>query len=200
MIQTIQCRAKAVLRISLSLMVWLCVFATAPRAQDGSPGQMFDHVSGATEERYEPTLWIDPDGCEHWVMDDGFEGYMTPHVRRDGTPVCYRRDTCGIMKTDQFFASASVELGPSGKARMTEFFQTTPAESFMIIGHTDNRASDTYSLRLSERRARAVAEVAEGAGVKVARVRGMGAQAPVAGNETAAGMAANRRVDIICLR
>jgi len=42
-------------------------------------------------ERYIPTIWIDPDGCEHWVFDDGFEGYMTPHVRRDGRPVCHGR-------------------------------------------------------------------------------------------------------------
>ena len=27
-------------------------------------------------ERYIPGIWIDPDGCEHWVMDDGAEGYM----------------------------------------------------------------------------------------------------------------------------
>ncbi len=39
-------------------------------------------------ERYTPTIWIDPDGCEHWVMDDGVEGYMTPHLRGNGRPVC----------------------------------------------------------------------------------------------------------------
>lgn len=39
-------------------------------------------------ERYIPSIWIDPDGCEHWVMDDGAEGYMTPHVDRHGRPVC----------------------------------------------------------------------------------------------------------------
>lgn len=39
-------------------------------------------------ERYVPGIWVDPDGCEHWVMDDGFEGFMTPHVTRDGKPVC----------------------------------------------------------------------------------------------------------------
>ena len=27
---------------------------------------------------YTPTIWVDPDGCEHWVMDDGWEGYMSP--------------------------------------------------------------------------------------------------------------------------
>ena len=26
---------------------------------------------------YIPSIWVDPDGFEHWVMDDGAEGYMT---------------------------------------------------------------------------------------------------------------------------
>tara|TARA_R110002033_G_scaffold545_7_gene4926 strand:+ start:224 stop:568 length:345 start_codon:yes stop_codon:yes gene_type:complete len=39
-------------------------------------------------ERYTPTIWTDPDGCEHWVMDDGVEGFMTPHVTELGVPVC----------------------------------------------------------------------------------------------------------------
>lgn len=33
-------------------------------------------------------IWIDPNGCDHWIIDDGTEGYMTPRVRPDGTPVC----------------------------------------------------------------------------------------------------------------
>ncbi|MHA3915275.1 hypothetical protein [Halovulum sp. GXIMD14793] len=33
-------------------------------------------------------IWIDPDGCQHWWIDDGIEGYMTPRLNRDGTPVC----------------------------------------------------------------------------------------------------------------
>lgn len=41
-------------------------------------------------ERFTPTIWVDPDGCEHWVLDDGAEGFMTPHVTRDGRPVCNR--------------------------------------------------------------------------------------------------------------
>ena len=49
--------------------------------------------TGGTErtilaERYIPSIWVDPDGCEHWVMDDGAEGFMTPHVDRHGRPVC----------------------------------------------------------------------------------------------------------------
>lgn len=33
-------------------------------------------------------VWIDPDGCQHWYIDDGLEGYMTPRLNRDGTPKC----------------------------------------------------------------------------------------------------------------
>ncbi len=43
-------------------------------------------------------VWVDPDGCQHWVIDDGIEGYMSPRLNRDGTPRC--QDTRGeiVMK------------------------------------------------------------------------------------------------------
>ena len=47
-------------------------------------------AAGTVSERYIPGIWVDPDGCEHWVMDDGWEGYMTPNVTPDGIPVCRR--------------------------------------------------------------------------------------------------------------
>lgn len=34
------------------------------------------------------TIWVDPDGCKHWVVDDGLEGYMSPVLNLDGTPDC----------------------------------------------------------------------------------------------------------------
>ena len=45
-------------------------------------------------------IWIDPNGCEHWIIDDGVEGYMSPRVRPDGTPVC--RDTTPTENTVGF--------------------------------------------------------------------------------------------------
>lgn len=39
-------------------------------------------------EIYGPGIWTDPDGCQHWVMDDGIEGYMAPILTRHGMPVC----------------------------------------------------------------------------------------------------------------
>ena len=34
------------------------------------------------------TIWVDPDGCKHWVIDDGVEGYMSPALLPDGRPDC----------------------------------------------------------------------------------------------------------------
>lgn len=36
----------------------------------------------------EASLWIDPLGCQHWIIDDGLEGYLTNRLNPDGTPRC----------------------------------------------------------------------------------------------------------------
>ncbi|WP_370400744.1 OmpA family protein [Sulfitobacter sp. JB4-11] len=167
----------------------------APMADAQTPSQV-----GRDKGIYLPTIWVDPDGCEHWVMDDGAEGYMTPHTNRQGIPVCRRGNVCGVMKSDQFFATDSYRIHKQGRARLTEFFKTTGAVSYIITGHTDSRASDAYNMRLSFNRASAVAKVAHGAGAKIADVRGYGERLPAAANNTAQGMAKNRRVEIICIR
>lgn len=172
--------------------------ATGASAQNWSgdtPSQQ-----GRDQGRYIPTIWVDPDGCEHWVMDDGAEGYMTPHVNRKGIPVCHRGNVCGVMNTDQFFATDSYRISSAGKARLTEFFQSAGATSYIITGHTDSRASDAYNLRLSYNRANAVAGIAASTGARIADVRGYGERVPAASNATAAGKAKNRRVEIICIR
>lgn len=33
-------------------------------------------------------VWIDPEGCDHWIIDDGAEGYMSARETPDGKPVC----------------------------------------------------------------------------------------------------------------
>lgn len=169
-----------------------------------APGQAFSQTATGQRtiigERYVPTIWVDPDGCEHWVMDDGAEGYMTPHVTRQGIPVCRRGVLCGVMPTDQFFATDSYRISSTGQQRLREFFSSTSARGYIITGHTDFRASDAYNLRLSENRANSVARVARGTGANVVEIRGYGERQPRASNSTAAGMSQNRRVEIICVR
>lgn len=153
-------------------------------------------------DRYVPTIWVDPDGCEHWVMDDGAEGYMTPHVKPDGKPVCRSGSMCGVLETDQFFATNQSSISAAGRARLQEFFNSNKptARAFVVAGHTDSRASDEYNMRLSRRRAEAVAQVGKSVGARIHDVRAYGERDPRAPNRGASNMAKNRRVEIYCLR
>jgi hypothetical protein len=33
-------------------------------------------------------IWVDPNGCDHWIIDDGIEGYLSQRLDRYGKPVC----------------------------------------------------------------------------------------------------------------
>lgn len=33
-------------------------------------------------------VWVDPNGCDHWIIDDGVEGYLSERMTPDGRPVC----------------------------------------------------------------------------------------------------------------
>ena len=67
-----------------------------------------------------------------------------------------------------------------------------------VYGFTDSTGSESYNQQLSERRAVSVADYLAAHGVQAARIgtRGFGESNPVASNDTEAGRAANRRVEI----
>ncbi len=151
-------------------------------------------------QEYVPTIWVDPDGCEHWVMDDGAEGYMSPHLTRQGLPVCRDGNLCGELSSDQFFKSGSAALSASGRATIKNFFQQAGAQFYIVMGHTDNRGSDEANMNLSFRRAAAVAKVGQSMGADIADVRAYGERMPRASNRSSSGRAENRRVEIMCIR
>ncbi|MBY6091407.1 hypothetical protein ACX9MO_03675 [Pseudooceanicola sp. 502str34] len=33
-------------------------------------------------------IWVDPNGCDHWIIDDGLEGYLSQRLDPYGKPVC----------------------------------------------------------------------------------------------------------------
>ncbi|MFM7444008.1 MAG: OmpA family protein [Tabrizicola sp.] len=165
--------------------------ASAALAQSGP------EVSGQIEWG----VWIDDDGCMHWWADGGLEGYMVP--RRDphtGKPVCLKRNTCLVENTDTMFATDSAKLTAHGRERLKKFFSSAGAFGYAIYGHTDSRASDGYNMDLSQRRAKAVGDVARSVGASVERQLGFGERQPIATNKTSAGMSKNRRVEIVCYR
>ncbi|MDZ4258670.1 MAG: OmpA family protein [Gemmatimonadales bacterium] len=73
-----------------------------------------------------------------------------------------------------------------------------PGTEVIIIGHTDAVGTESYNQALSERRSRAAASYLMSQGVDGTRIgaRGLGEMEPIASNDTEAGRAVNRRVEV----
>ena len=73
-----------------------------------------------------------------------------------------------------------------------------PDTDLVIVGHTDDRGSDSYNQTLSERRSQSAADYLVMQGVARSRLRtlGRGESEPVSSNGTDAGRQQNRRVEI----
>jgi len=102
------------------------------------------------------------------------------------------------------FAVDSAEVRPDIRDELfavSRSLQNYPNTAVQVIGHTDNTGSAAHNQSLSERRAAAVANILVGAGTPAWRIRsfGRGFNQPVASNDTAAGRAANRRVEIVII-
>ena len=146
-------------------------------------------------------VWIDPDGCMHWVADGGVEGYQVNRLNpKNGKPVCLKKNTCYVADADTHFATDSAHLTNRAKAKLREVFTQSDVFGYAVYGHTDARASHSYNQRLSERRAAAVANYGRSVGAVIERQIGFGETRPVATNHTAAGMRQNRRVEVVCYR
>ena len=83
-------------------------------------------------------------------------------------------------------------------AELSEILQKYEDTNIMFSGYTDNTGSEEYNQKLSEDRAKAVAEYAAFTGVDAERMTiiGYGESDPVADNSTASGRQQNRRVEI----
>jgi len=83
-----------------------------------------------------------------------------------------------------------------------KFIQSHKGSKIRVAGHTDGKGSEKYNMKLSEKRAKAVVDyfVKKGA-VKKADIHsvGYGKSKPIASNDTEAGRAENRRVEVLIL-
>ncbi|MCI5098435.1 MAG: hypothetical protein MRY77_19145 [Rhodobacteraceae bacterium] len=41
-------------------------------------------------------IWVDPQGCDHWIIDDGVEGYLSARLGPDGRPICSGAAPSGV--------------------------------------------------------------------------------------------------------
>ncbi len=81
--------------------------------------------------------------------------------------------------------------------RLMSLLHTYPTMRIEIGGHTDAKGSESYNLRLSESRAKAVADylISKGIPEKRLQFKGYGKSHPIDTNETEEGRARNRRVE-----
>jgi outer membrane protein OmpA-like peptidoglycan-associated protein len=123
-------------------------------------------------------------------------------------------DTATIvdLPADALFEFDKADLTPGAEGELrkaAELIRKAPPGAIEVIGHSDAKGDDAYNLRLSERRARTVADwFADQVGVRQRAfgVSGKGETDPIAPNQTAkgkddaAGRARNRRVEVILPR
>lgn len=99
------------------------------------------------------------------------------------------------------FDFASATLRPESLPlldRLAALLQANPGWTVTLEGHTDNVGGEAFNQTLSEKRAAAVKDYLAAHGVPAERMasEGFGVTRPVASNESEAGRAQNRRVEI----
>jgi OmpA-OmpF porin, OOP family len=105
------------------------------------------------------------------------------------------------LQGDANFATGSASLTPAATAKLDDFVadnRGVDIDRLSIAGFTDSTGSAELNNRLSEARAHSVQNYLASAGLRASKwnVQGFGSASPVASNATAAGRAANRRVEI----
>ncbi|MCX3264681.1 MAG: OmpA family protein [Pedobacter agri] len=117
-------------------------------------------------------------------------------VIREGEGIIVKFDS-GILF--DFDKTALKDAAKTNVQSLAASLNQYPDTDIKVIGHTDSRGTEQYNQGLSERRAAAVKAYAVSQGVPASRLVtiGKGFAEPIADNETDAGRAANRRVEIV---
>jgi len=151
--------------------------------------------------------FVDATGCEPDSDNDGIAD-VRDLCADTGTTTSVGEDGCAlsqIVKTrDYNFDFGSTGLSEEAQQTLTviaDRLKQHPTEKIEIVGHTDNVGSSAANNRLSIERAKKVQEYFLEQGIVESRlvIRGAGANNPIADNETDAGRAKNRRVEMYVL-
>ena len=99
------------------------------------------------------------------------------------------------------FPFNSTEILPDGRTNLQQLassLEKYPNSDILIVGHTDSVGTDAYNNDLSQRRALAAQSYLQTLGVPASRLQatGRGESEPIQSNDTEAGRAQNRRVEI----
>ncbi|RZM34333.1 MAG: OmpA family protein [Sphingomonas sp.] len=168
-------------------------------------GYLLGDLVGGRRDRTEKILGAGIGG----LAGAGIGAYMDKQerdlrARTAGTDVQVTREGDNLVlniPSGITFAYDSADVQPQFQRTLDQVASTLSQYNQTYIdvyGHTDSTGSDSYNQTLSERRANAVADYLSSRGVQTARIgtRGYGETQPIASNDTDAGRAANRRVEV----
>ncbi|SEK28449.1 OmpA family protein [Halomonas daqiaonensis] len=170
----------------------------APRDTDG------DGVNDANDQcpGTPAGVAVDAVGCP---LDSDNDGVPDFQDQCPGTPAGVEVNALGceedlVLRDVNFeFDSATLTMGAEQiLADVAQKLRSNENVRVRIEGHTDSRGSEAYNQDLSQRRADSVADFLARQGVDMERMRtiGYGESQPVATNDTEAGRAMNRRVEL----
>lgn len=111
----------------------------------------------------------------------------------EGIQVTFASGLLFNFDASQILPTAGVNL-----SNLATSLNQYPNTNVLIVGHTDASGAADYNQALSERRAQSAADYLVSQGVSASRVHtmGRGKMEPVATNDTDAGRALNRRVEV----
>ncbi len=126
------------------------------------------------------------------IQDSGEEG---SHFKKN-SDVLTRRAEQYFSALAAIYQEDAVEAARNGQGKNTA---AVANRKFLLLGHTDDTGSSQLNAELSERRARAVAQYLETRGIGRDQLlyQGAGEVYPIADNNSEAGRAQNRRVEIV---
>jgi len=142
---------------------------------------------------------VDPRGCP---LDTDGDGVYDNEDQCPDTPNGATVDArgCWVIKGVKFDTAKS-DIKPISYRLLDDvasILRNNPGLNVEVQGHTDNRGSAEFNQSLSERRANAVMEYLIGKGISPNRLTasGYGFSKPATSNDTPAGRAQNRRVEL----
>lgn len=81
-----------ILKISVLVAAGFSLTACAAMLEGGNRTGAERFVDAGQDDKHLSNLvagiWVDPNGCDHWIIDDGIEGYLSERLTPDGRPVC----------------------------------------------------------------------------------------------------------------
>jgi len=150
-------------------------------------------VGGPSIHSSIPLVLVNVIECQEMAEDLISAGDLREQIEMTGKALVY-----GI-----YFDTGSYEIKPESGEMMEEIailLQESPELDIYVVGHTDDQGSFDFNMTLSKQRANAVVDwLVQNHGIESRRLQavGVGPAAPERTNETSAGRAANRRVELV---